>query len=52
VKWDSRSASLEADEIEENGNQTDDVICTYCKGRYSDDLSDMGTMHHVQEMVP
>jgi len=51
VKRDSRSASLQADAIEENGNQTEDVICTYSKGRFSDDVRDMGTMHHVQGMV-
>jgi hypothetical protein len=30
VKRDSRSASVQADAIEENGNQTEDVICTHC----------------------
>jgi hypothetical protein len=31
VKRDYRSANVQADAIEENGNQTEDVICTYCK---------------------
>jgi len=38
VKRDSRSASIQADAIEENGNKTGDVICTYCKGRFSDNV--------------
>jgi hypothetical protein len=38
VKRDYRSASVQADAIEENGNQTDDVICTYCKGKFSEDV--------------
>ena len=38
VKRESRSASVQADEIEENGYQTEDVICTYCKGRFPDDV--------------
>jgi hypothetical protein len=38
VKRDYRSASDQADAIEENGNQTKDVICTYCKGKFSDNV--------------
>ena len=38
VKRDSRSASVQADTIEENCNQTEDFICTYCKGRFCDDV--------------
>jgi len=38
AKRDSRSASVQADVIGENGNQTEVVICTYCKGRFSDDV--------------
>jgi len=38
VKRGSRSASVQADVIEENGNQTEVAICTYCKGRFSDDV--------------
>jgi len=38
VKRDSRSPSVQADAIEENGNQTEDVICTYCKGMFYDDV--------------
>jgi hypothetical protein len=38
VKRDSRSASVQADAIAESGNQTEDVICTYCKGRFCDDV--------------
>jgi hypothetical protein len=37
-KRDYRSASVQADAIEENGNQTEDIICTYCKGKFSDDV--------------
>jgi hypothetical protein len=33
-----RSAIVQADATEENGNQTEDVICTYCKGKFSDDV--------------
>jgi len=29
VKMDSKSASVQADAIEENGNQIEDVICTH-----------------------
>jgi hypothetical protein len=36
VKGVYRSASGESDTIEENGNQSEDVICTYCKGKFSD----------------
>jgi hypothetical protein len=36
MRRDSRSASVQADAIEENGNQTEDVICTYCEGRFYD----------------
>jgi hypothetical protein len=38
VKRDYRSASIQADAIEENGNQSEDVICTYCTGKFSDDV--------------
>jgi hypothetical protein len=38
VKSDSRSASVQADAIEKNGNQPEDVICTYCKVKLSDDV--------------
>jgi hypothetical protein len=38
MKRDSRSASVQADAIEENVNQIEDVICTYCNGRFSDDV--------------
>jgi hypothetical protein len=39
VKRDYRSESVQADAIEENDNQTKDVICTsYCKGKFSDDV--------------
>jgi hypothetical protein len=40
VKRDYRSASVQVDAIEENGNQTDDVICTstYCKRKFSGDV--------------
>jgi hypothetical protein len=31
-------AATEADVTEENGNQTEDVICTYCKEKFSDDV--------------
>jgi hypothetical protein len=34
----SKKARVQADAIEENGNQTQDVICTYCKGKFSDDV--------------
>jgi hypothetical protein len=37
-KRDYRSASDQADGIGENGNQTKDVICKYCKGKFSDDV--------------
>jgi hypothetical protein len=33
---DYRLASFQADAIEENGNQTQDVVCTYGKGKFSD----------------
>jgi hypothetical protein len=33
-----RSSRVQADAIEENGNQTEYVICTYCKGKFSDDV--------------
>jgi hypothetical protein len=38
VKRNSRTASVQADAMEKNGNQTEDVICTYCKGKFSDDV--------------
>ena len=38
MKRDSRSASVQTDVIEENGNHTEDVTCTYCKGRFCDDV--------------
>jgi hypothetical protein len=38
VKKDYRSASVQADAIDENGNQTEDVICTYCKGNFSENV--------------
>jgi hypothetical protein len=38
VKRDYTSASVQVDAIEENGNQTEDVICTYGKGKFSDDV--------------
>jgi hypothetical protein len=38
VKRDYRSVRAQADAIEENGNQTEDVIFTYCKGKISDNV--------------
>jgi hypothetical protein len=38
VKRNSRSASVQADAIEENGNLTQGVLCTFCKGKFSDDV--------------
>jgi hypothetical protein len=38
VKSDYRSVSVQVDAIEENGNQTEDVIFTCCKGKFSDDV--------------
>jgi len=52
VKKDSTSVSVQADVIEENGNWTEDVISTYCKGRFSDDVKDMGAMRYVRGLVP
>jgi len=38
VKRDSRTTSVQADAMENNGNRTEDVICAYCKGKFSDDV--------------
>jgi hypothetical protein len=38
VKRDSRTASLQANAMQKNGNHTEDVICTYCKGKFSNDV--------------
>ena len=35
---DFRSGNVRTDATEENGNQREDVICTYCKGNFSDDV--------------
>jgi Pyruvate/2-oxoacid:ferredoxin oxidoreductase delta subunit len=40
VKWDYTSASVQTDATEENGNQTEDVIFTYCKRTFSDDVQE------------
>jgi hypothetical protein len=35
---DFRSGNVRTDATEETVNQREDVICTYCKGKFSDDV--------------